>query len=343
MRKRAVTLAVGLVVALIIVGVVVYAGFYNVAASSPHAGVVRWLLDFGMQRSVAAHAPETPSPPLDDPALIEAGLRHYQQGCESCHGGPGVAAAAFTQAMLPSPPDLAGRVERFSDNELFWIIKHGLKYTGMPGWPTQERDDEVWAVVAFVRLLPTLSPSAYLAMAEATPGGMTPGAGDVGTALNGLSECAACHGIDGAGSASGAFPRLSGLGADYILAQLLAFRSGERPSGFMMTATATSTTAELTALAAFYGAVEAPAVVAPSSAAGAAVVAGIPDRAIPPCLSCHDRADTIAPPIAGQYAGYVAEQLRLFAEGVRFHSVMSPIAARLTSDEIEAVARYLGP
>ena len=53
--------------------------------------------------------------------------------------------------MLPVPPDLGAAVPTWQPNELFWIVKNGLKYTGMPGWAAQGRDDEVWAVVAFLQ------------------------------------------------------------------------------------------------------------------------------------------------------------------------------------------------
>lgn len=53
--------------------------------------------------------------------------------------------------MLPSPPDLAVAMRRWKERELFWIVKHGFKYTGMPGWVALEREDEIWAVVAFLK------------------------------------------------------------------------------------------------------------------------------------------------------------------------------------------------
>ena len=62
--------------------------------------------------------------------------------------------------MLPSPPDLAVAMRPWKERELFWIVKHGFKYTGMPGWVALEREDEIWAVVAFLKKMPTLAPIA---------------------------------------------------------------------------------------------------------------------------------------------------------------------------------------
>ena len=55
--------------------------------------------------------------------------------------------------MLPPPPELSKAAKEWKDEELFWIVKHGIKYTGMPSWVAAERDDEVWSVVAFLKRL----------------------------------------------------------------------------------------------------------------------------------------------------------------------------------------------
>ena len=67
--------------------------------------------------------------------------------------------------MLPEPPYLGGVVESWKPEQLFWIVKHGLKYTGMPSWPALSRDDEVWSVVAFLQRLPGMKPETYRGLA----------------------------------------------------------------------------------------------------------------------------------------------------------------------------------
>ena len=74
-------------------------------------------------------------------------------------------------------------------SELFWIVKNGLKYTGMPPWPTQQRDDEVWDVIGFLRELPTMSRSAIASWPASRD--------DEGTERRSptrqLAGCAHCH------------------------------------------------------------------------------------------------------------------------------------------------------
>ena len=81
---------------------------------------------------------------------------HFHSGCAFCHGAPGMPISPIAQGMLPPPPDLATQMRPWRDRELFWIVKNGIKYTGMPAWAAQQRDDEVWALVAFLRRLPAL-------------------------------------------------------------------------------------------------------------------------------------------------------------------------------------------
>ncbi|MCW5715001.1 MAG: c-type cytochrome [Bauldia sp.] len=350
-RRRFVLGIAGLVVAAIVAAAgFVWGGFYSVAASAPHNRVVEWLLDIGMQRSVVAHAPETPPPALDDPALIVAGLRHFEPNCAPCHGAPGILPEPQTRAMLPVPPDLATKIDRFNDNELFWIIENGLKYTGMPGWPAAGRDDEVWAVVAFVRLLPGMTAEAFDALA----GSPAPaaGAGVATLVAEGppdadIAACARCHGMDGGGHPSGAFPRIAGLPAAYIEAELEAFATGRRPSGIMAPAAVALSAAERAAVAAYYGAIIPPPVPAAppaddaaSAMAGALVATGDNRRAIPPCASCHLQPGVDAPPLTGQFANYLEAQLRLFRAGTRRDQVMTTIASLLTDAEIAALAQW---
>jgi mono/diheme cytochrome c family protein len=100
-------------------------------------------------------------PPLDDMAMVRLGLGHYQGGCAPCHGVPGYDGSPITGKMLPSPPWLSDTIPDWTDEQLFWIVKHGIKYAGMPGWVAQSRDDEVWTVVAAIRSLPDMTREEY--------------------------------------------------------------------------------------------------------------------------------------------------------------------------------------
>lgn len=110
-------------------------------------------------------------------ALIEAGFRHYDDMCEGCHGAPGKDQSAAAEGMRPEPPELYHGLEDTSPAELFWVVKHGIKMTGMPAWGVTHSDDELWDLVAFLRHLPELDAATYAALEAELGGGHHGGAG----------------------------------------------------------------------------------------------------------------------------------------------------------------------
>ena len=142
-------------------GAVIYAGMYDVAATSPHSRLTSWLLETARSRSIKAQAAAVQAPPgLDDPAKVLIGVEHYAAHCAVCHGAPGVPKGDIGRGLYPQPPDLANTPTLYSPAELFWIVKHGIKMTGMPAW-SDHSDGELWATVAFVEKLPGMSEQEY--------------------------------------------------------------------------------------------------------------------------------------------------------------------------------------
>jgi cytochrome c553 len=342
-----------------------WSGLFNVAASSGHWAITSWFLHYVMRQSVETHAPGSEPPRLDDPALVHRGAGHYATGCAPCHGAPGVPQSPVALEMTPKPPYLPPQVEHWQPNELFWIVRHGVKFTGMPAWVALEREDEVWAMVAFLRQLPEMAPEAYrrLALGELTD---QPTAQALDQGLNRLADpfepvladCARCHGRDGAGRGVGAFPRLAGQSEGYLYATLEAYADGLRHSGIMQPAAAPLSEAEMRKLAEHYARVSDPALSSASVPAATGtedlgeLIArrGVPADGVPACISCHDPSAGARYPyypiLRGQDPGYLAEQLRLFRDGARggtaFAPIMATIARRLDDRQIEAVAEFFG-
>jgi mono/diheme cytochrome c family protein len=80
---------------------------------------------------------------------VQAGARAFsQRGCATCHGAPGVESQKFSEGMNPDPPDLKDVAGDTEAAELFWVIKNGIKMTGMPSFGKIGMDDkEIWSVV----------------------------------------------------------------------------------------------------------------------------------------------------------------------------------------------------
>lgn len=123
----------------------IYSGLYNVAATRPHTPFVNWALHTLSQRSIAtqASAEVRAVPNLENEARIAAGARHYRDWCVTCHSGPGIEPSALGRGLMPRPPDLTATTHhKRTAAEQFWIVKHGVKMTGMPAWgpSTRSRD-----------------------------------------------------------------------------------------------------------------------------------------------------------------------------------------------------------
>lgn len=338
-------------------------GIIPIKASSRHWALTDWFLSFSMQRSVATHSLgiKTPSlQSLDDPSLVLKGAGHYESGCSPCHGSPQLRQPRVPAAMTPPPPYLSPKISHWEPKELFFIVKHGVKFTGMPAWPTRHRDDEVWAMVAFLRALPGLDAAAYrkLVSANLAPSGDVPQHGlprreDVPEAVT--ESCGRCHGADGRGRGEGAFPRLAGQRPTYLYAALQAYARGARHSGMMEPVAARLSRQEMRALAHYYGNLQAAAPagsVADDAAAierGKAIAhRGIPSKGIPSCSDCHGPSPTPKNPhyplLAGQYARYLVLQLELFQKqqrgGSAYAHLMRTTAHRLTREQMYDVALY---
>ncbi len=333
-----------------------WSGLVSIAASSGHWSVTRWFLGWTMENAVESQSLLVSKPEgldLDDPTLVLRSAAHYATACSICHGAPGVPQSPVVQAMTPSPPRLEEKVSEWSDEELFWIVKYGIKYSGMPAWPTQDRDDEVWAQVAFLRALPgmTLGQYAELALRGEPTGidfaqGAESAAAPDGVVENALADCALCHGRDGLGQvdeeAENAFPAIAGQPAPYLYATLRAFALEQRRSGFMEPPASRYEPKVLEALARYFSAQPNPAlatVAGPgaefrgatidlptdSDAVDSPLVARSPEPFVPPLSSWPDEAgilereDDVSNPMTATAApaGLVTPRERLLELGRR--------------------------
>lgn len=332
-----------------------WSGLVGIGASSGHWGITNLVLHWGMQNSVRTRAWFVETPPgLDDPALVRRAAGHFETSCAFCHGSPAQDGRALPQRMTPAPPLLTGSAKKWSAAELFVIVKHGVKFSGMPAWISLSRDDEVWAMVAFLRALPAMDEATYrdLAFGEAAASPADPDPV--------LAGCIRCHGKDG-GSDGGAFPVLAGQRPAYLRQTLDAFARGARASGIMQFAAAGLSGAELDRAARYYAALpspaSAPAMPPPAEPAGSAATTrgqeiatrGLPEARVPACRKCHlpQGADNpVFPILDGQEPWYLAAQLRLWKEHVRggtgYAHLMEKVVPGLSEQDIQAVAEYFG-
>jgi cytochrome c553 len=329
----------------------IWLGFAPIAASRDHFRITQWFLGFAMRNAVETRSMGMDEPPLDDPLLVRKGAGHYATGCAPCHGAPGQARSPTVLQLVPEPPVLPPLLDHWKAQELFWIVRHGLKYTAMPGWASEQRDDEVWAVVAFLREMGSMPPERYVDLAY---GGRTlpdPTAATAASDLRvlwdatgaALADCARCHGEDGNAQGHGTIPKLAGQSREYLLASLTAYAQDRRESGIMRPLAAALDAATMDSLAAYFaGLPRTPApppregavagtlmllpdpkgelALAPLDAAGMAAAvdrgaalaaAGSADGKVPACRHCHGPGAHERNRLYPELAGQPAEYLAL--------------------------------
>jgi cytochrome c553 len=334
-------------------------GIIPIKASSGHWAITEWFLQFSKTRSIATHTIGVKVPSLNEPWKILKGAGHFETACAPCHGSPAQPQPRVAEYMLPPPPGLTNIIGKRDAAELFYIVKHGIKFTGMPAWPAPHRDDEVWAVVAFLREMPKLDAAAYHELA------VGPGRQAEGAPIENLQppreapravtqSCARCHGEDGLGRGTGAFPVIAGQRREYLRASLHAYARHGRHSGIMGAVAAGLSDKAIDELAAYYAGLPPGRARSRSPDAGAITRGqkiafhGIPQSRVPPCIECHGPREGPRNPhypiLAGQHAEYLTLQLELFSKhhrgGTKYAHLMHFVAGHLTPEQMRDVAAY---
>lgn len=154
--------AFGMLLLLVVIGLfVILTGSYNVAATQRHTPIGGWALNTNFTNSVQGQASGIEAPADFTQAMISAGGAEYKAMCQHCHGGVGAKRAEWAEGMRPKPPALAHAAQSWSAAEVFWLVKHGAKMTGMPAFGPTHNDDALWNIAAFVKAMPQMSAAEY--------------------------------------------------------------------------------------------------------------------------------------------------------------------------------------
>ena len=143
-----------------VVGIMlVYFGIFNISALWNDPAPVYALFKAVRTHSIERQARKVQIPAsinLHDPDLIRSGFNIYVRSCMICHDGPGLKPSNFVRdGLYPKPPKFSRSSNLELDpQELFWVIKNGIRMTGMPAWGPSKTDGQLWALVAFLNNLP---------------------------------------------------------------------------------------------------------------------------------------------------------------------------------------------
>lgn len=207
----------------------VWSGWYDISANVQHTQPVHSLLEKTMHQSVKLRATGIQAPPLDAPAMVTRGAACYLDKCVQCHGGPGVAQAEIGRSMQPLPGPLVDASAKWRAEELYLITRNGIKMSGMPAWQHRLPDADLWALVAFMQRLPTLTAAEFRGLSESGTAARCVAPADVPAARQPSIErgraamtqyaCNACHNVPGiTGSDVNVGPPLAGIAGRGLIA-----------------------------------------------------------------------------------------------------------------------------
>lgn len=146
-------------VLVFVIGGIIYLrlGLAGVRGDAPASRVEDSLLRMAVHASVRRHAPEVPSPVEPSEENLIAGGKMFLNECAGCHGTPGKM-HKWPNALNPEAPQLPEIGTEYSEAQIFWVAKHGIRRTGMFANGLWDSDQKLWTLAAYIYRIKKLPP-----------------------------------------------------------------------------------------------------------------------------------------------------------------------------------------
>jgi mono/diheme cytochrome c family protein len=162
--KTFVTVIITLASLAILLLLFIFSGIFNPGALKPHKDLTLWAINTTKDISIEKRAKKISVPYLDDTTMIQTGFRHYNEMCVMCHSAPGMDESEIAQGLYPHAPHIYKYAGKMDPKEIFWIVKNGIKMTGMPAFGPTHDDQKIWDITAFIKnKLGNMTPKEYKA------------------------------------------------------------------------------------------------------------------------------------------------------------------------------------
>jgi mono/diheme cytochrome c family protein len=162
-----------IVIAAVIGGVLAYSIVRRgLSARGEPTRVEEWVARTMRSLATPSAVRSTRNPVEPSEAVLTEGLEHFADHCALCHANNGSGDTEIGRGLYPRAPDMrAAATQELTDGELFSIIENGIRLTGMPAWGTGTPEGEraSWALVHFIRRLPTLTDEEIARMEALNP------------------------------------------------------------------------------------------------------------------------------------------------------------------------------
>jgi len=139
--------------------VVTRLGLMPVSADGDHSRLEARIMPAVLHASIVRHASGETNPVALNEDNLKAGVDTYKAMCARCHSTPEGKASIYGQSFYPPAPQLPNGMSQYTDSQLFWVIKHGIRNTGMPAWSSLLADEEIWQIVILLKNSKDLPPS----------------------------------------------------------------------------------------------------------------------------------------------------------------------------------------
>lgn len=166
---------IGIIVILLLVAGVVslllYVRNHGFSAREKPSRLEEIMARHARRIATPAGAKELKNPHPQTEASMAEAREHFVEHCSICHGIDGRGATTIGRNLYPKVPDMTDQqTQQLTDGELFYIITNGIRFTGMPAWGGEDSPESIWALVAFIRRLPQLTPEELKQMQEQAGG-----------------------------------------------------------------------------------------------------------------------------------------------------------------------------
>ena len=130
---------------------VTWLGLMPVSADGTHSRLEARVMPVVLHASIVRHGSGETNPVVLNEDNLKAGVDTYKAMCARCHSTPEGNPSVYGQSFYPPAPQLPKGMANYTDSQLFWLIKHGIRNTGMPAWAAMLSDDEIWQIVSLLK------------------------------------------------------------------------------------------------------------------------------------------------------------------------------------------------
>jgi thiosulfate dehydrogenase len=135
-------------------------GFVNMRADNPPSKMEATLAGHAMDASIARAAPKATNPLIADETNLVVGARLYRDHCTLCHGDPAHPKSSLADSLNPPAPQFMNDMADMPENQNFYILQHGIRWTAMPSWKNILTEQQIWQLVTFLGHMHELPPAA---------------------------------------------------------------------------------------------------------------------------------------------------------------------------------------